>query len=123
MLVSINGVDLTPFISEKSYRMNAESQYESWKDGNYREHRIYTTSKIKGSFTVCLYGYQDMDTQAFLNNWNEGVSNHVAALKVFVQNKNVMQNIEAYYTFEGTFHREMINGNYCDKLTINIQER
>jgi len=123
MLVSINGVDLTPFISEKSYKMNAESQYESWKDGNYKEHRIYTTRKIKGSFTVCLYGYQNMTTQAFLNNWSGGVTNHVASLTVFVQNQNTTKNIDAYYTFEGTFHREMINGKYCDKLTINIQER
>lgn len=123
MLVSINGVDLTPFISEKSYKMNAESQYESWKDGNYREHRIYTASKIKGSFTVCLYGYQGIDTDAFLDIWNGGVSNHVATLLVFCQNTNKMESIEAYFTFDGTFHREMINGNYCDKLNISIQER
>lgn len=123
MLVSINGVNITPFISEKSYKMNAEEQYESWKDGNYREHRIYTTSKIKGSFTVCLYGYQDMTTDAFLELWNSATHNHVTTLLVYCQNTNKMEAIEAYCEFDGNFHRELLNGNYVDKLTISIQER
>lgn len=123
MLASINGVDLTPYINPKTYKMNAEDVYESWQDGNFVEHRIYTRTRIKGSFEVALYGQNGMTTQGFLNAWNGGVNNHVATMYVFVQNKNQNEPIEAFFTFKGTFHREMINNQYCDKLTIEIVER
>ena len=123
MLVSIGGVDITPYINQKSYKMNAEDKYDSWEDGNLREHRIYTRAKIEGSFEVALYGQNGMTTQNFLDTWNSGVNNHIATMLVFVQNTNKNEAIEAYYKFEGTFHREMINGNYCDKLSVKIVER
>ena len=123
MLVSINGKDITKHISEKSYKMNSEPIYESWLDGNYKEHRIYTRTRVKGSFTICLYGSDGVGTAEFLENWNKAVSNNVATMAVFVQNENKMEAINAYFTFEGTFHREMLNGDYCDKLNVTIYER
>ena len=123
MLVSVNGTDITPYINPKTYSMNADDNYESWNDGNNVEHRIYTRAKVKGSFMVALYGQNNMQTEDFLALWNGAVNNHVLTILVFVQNTNSMEAINAYYKFEGTFHREMINGNYCDVLKINIQER
>ena len=123
MLVSVNGVDLTKYVNPKSYEMNAEKVYESWLDGNYVEHRIYTRARVSGNFQVALYGLDNMDTQAFLDNWNAAVNNEVVTMLVFVQNTNKMEAINAYFDFNGSFHREMINGNYCDILNVTIQER
>lgn len=123
MLVTVNNVDITKYINPKTYKMNAEDVYESWEDGNYREHRIVSRERIIGSFEVALYGLDGMTTQNFLDIWNDAVNNHVATLLVFVQNKNKNEAIEAFFKFKGTFHREMINGEYCDKLTIEITER
>ena len=123
MLMKVNGVDITPYINSKSYEMNEESQFESWMDGNYVEHRIYTRPRVHGTFDVILFGLNDMDTEAFLTNWNAAVNNHVLTAQVFVQNTNIFKTVNAFFTFNGTFHREMINGNYCDKLTVEIQER
>lgn len=123
MLVTINGTDITEYINPKTYKMNAEKSYESWLDGNYREHRIYTRTKVKGSFDVALYGQNNMLTQNFLDLWNGAVVNEIATMGVYVQNTNKFQMIEAYFELDGKFHREMINGNYCDVLTIKITER
>lgn len=123
MLVLINGVDLTPYINPKTYNMNAIKKYESWEDGNWIEHRIYQRAKIQGSFDVVLYGGNNMTTSNFLETWNGAVNNEVVIIKVFVQNTNTFELIEAYFDFDGKFHREMINGEYCDKLTIKIMER
>lgn len=127
MLVSINGVDITPYINEKTYKMNADKTYETWLDGNFREHRIYTRNKITGSFDVSLYGKNGIDTDAFLDIWSGGVENEVATLLVYVQNTNKNEAIEAYYEFEGKFHRKILSsGNtdrFLDKLTIKITER
>lgn len=123
MLVEINGVDITPHIDKKSYKMNAESKYQSWEDGNFVEHRIYSRAKVKGSFDVCLYGKNNIDTNAFLETWYGGVTNNIATMLVYVQNTNQNEAIEAYFEFEGKFHRELLNGDYCDKITIKISER
>lgn len=123
MLASVNGIDITEYINPKNYKMNAERMYKSWEDGNLREHRIYTRSKIEGSFEVGLYGQNNMLTQNFLDLWDGAVDNEVVTMLVFVQNTNKMEAIEAYFAFDGKLHREMINGNYCDVLTVKITER
>ena len=123
MLAIVNNVDITEYINPKTYSMNAEGTYESWEDGNYREHRIYIRKKIKGSFEVALYGQNNMLTQNFLDLWNGAVTNNIVTMLVYVQNTNQMEPIEAYFEFSGKFHREMINGNYCDKITIKITEK
>lgn len=122
MLAIVNGTDITKHINSKSYKMNSSKNYQSWLDGNYREHRIYTRSKIQGSFTVILYGQDDILTQDFIDNWNGAVDNDVVTITLYVQNTNKMETIEAYFEFDGSFHREMINGEYCDKLSIKIEE-
>lgn len=123
MLAEINGIDITNYINEKSYKMNAVKSYESWLDGNFHEHRIYTRTKVTGSFEVALYGKNNMLTQNFLDLWESAVSNDIVTMLVFVQNTNKMEAIEAYFEFEGKSHRKMINGNYCDVLTVKITER
>lgn len=123
MLVSVNGVDVTEYINPKNYKMNADKPYISWEDGNFKEHRVYPRSKVKGSFEVALYGQNGMLTQNFLDLWNEAVENEIVTMLVYVQNTNKMEAIEAYFEFDGKFHREMINGNYCDILTVKITER
>ena len=52
MKVIIGNVDITPHINPRTYKMNAEKTYESWQDGNFVEHRVYTRQRIKGSFEV-----------------------------------------------------------------------
>ncbi len=123
MLVVVNSVDITEHINPTSYKMNAKKKYESWLDGNYREHRIYTRTRVQGSFEVALYGKDGMLTQDFLDLWNGAVTNNIVTLLVYVQNTNQMEAIEAYFEFEGDFHREMINGDYCDRITIEITEK
>jgi hypothetical protein len=123
MLAVVNGVDITEYINTKSYKVNADKDYESWLDGNRREHRIYTRTRIEGSFEVALYGKDNMLTQNFLDLWEGAVDNEVVTMGVFVQNTNRMETIEAYYEFTGKSHRKMLNGNYCDVLTVKITER
>lgn len=123
MLAAISDVDITEYINEKSYKMNAEKDYDSWLDGNRREHRIYTRTRVEGSFEVALYGKNNMLTQNFLDLWNSVVDNEIITMLVFVQNTNKMEAIEAYFEFTGKSHRKMVNGNYCDVLTVKIKER
>lgn len=122
-LVTVNDIDITPYINKKSYKVNSKMEYESWQDGNFVEHRIQVRKRITGSFEIAVYGYQDMDLQAFLDNWNEAVNNGAVTMGLFVQNDNQFKAIEAYYSMSGVTHHELLNGDYYDRLTVSISER
>lgn len=122
-LVIVNGTDITPYIEWKSYKISATEMFESWRDGNYVEHRVYTRSRMQGSFKVWLAGVDDMDTDAFMALWNGATNNHITTLAVYDQTSNSMKAIEAYCDITPSSHKEMVNGDYFDIFTIKVEER
>lgn len=46
----IANTDITQFIDIQNYDINRVDVYESWKDGNRREHRNATRTRIEGGF-------------------------------------------------------------------------
>lgn len=122
MRVIIADTDITKYINESSYNVNAESQYKAWEDGNAVEHRIHIRDKVKGSFQVALYGQDGMDTKAFLRNWNEGVKNNIATIMIYVTNLAENKIIEAHYSIECSSHRKLNDGRYLDILDIKLEE-
>lgn len=115
--------DITPYIKHKSYKMQKTGQYESWEDGNWVEHRIYTRSKISGSFEVWLCGMNGMDTDAFLTLWNSAIVENVVTLGVFVPTDNSMSVINAYYKMTPSKHDVLSNGTYYNVFKIEVTER
>lgn len=122
-LVVVGGTDITPYIDWKTYKMNTSKKYESWKDGNYVEHRIYTREQMSGSFTVWLCGIDGMDTDAFMQLWESATNNNVTTLLIFDNVANEMKAIEAFCTITASAHNEMVNGNYFDKFKIEVSEK
>lgn len=122
-LVVVNNTDITPYIDWNSYKMISNDVYKSWENANYVEHRIYTRSKVKGSFRVWLCGINDMDIDAFMELWNGATNNHITTLGVYVQTENRIKAINAYCDIKPDSHKEMINGNYFDVLTVEVTER
>lgn len=122
VLATVNGVDITPYLNKKNYKINSEKEYESWQDGNFVEHRVYVRSRVQGSFEVAVWGRDGMDYNAFLNNWNAAVTNNVVTIGLFCLNENRFRAIQAYYEIDSKKHESLINGNYFDKVTIKITE-
>lgn len=124
MQVVVNGTDITNYIVEGSYNINASDDYESWKDGYFVEHRIIVTSKVSGSFEVVCSNRSNSITLAdFLTTWNGGVSNGVVTLGVEVLNTGTFEAIEAYYQIKNTKHDRAGDGSFIDVLEITIKER
>ena len=122
-LLVVNDTDLTEYINKKSYKVNSKNQYESWKDGNYVEHRIIVRNRVEGSFEIAVYGHNDVDYAAFLDIWNSAVNNGVVTMGVWVQDQNRFKAIEAYYAMEGLKHHELLNGDFYDRVKITFTER
>ena len=76
--IVVNNVDLTPYVVDGTYKVDSSDTYESWQDGNMREHRIVVRSKVSGSFQIGCRG--EMTLSAFLENWNAATNNKVVTI-------------------------------------------
>ena len=124
MKVVVNNTEITNYIVEGSYKMDSSDTYESWKDGNMREHRIIVAQKIVGSFQVVCSNRSNSITLAdFLTLWNGAVNNGVVTLGVYVLDTDSFESIEAYYEIENVKHDRAGDGSFIDVLEITITER
>jgi len=119
-IVIIGETDITPYIIADTYNMDEESQYESWQDGNYVEHRVIITSKVKGKFEVVLSPQTITlaDFKALLND-----NNGVLTMLVYVTNAGESRAINAYYQLENKQHTALAGGGFLDVITMEITER
>ena len=124
MQVVVNNTNITNYIVEGSYIMDSSDAYESWKDGNFVEHRIIVGHKINGKFRVVCSNRSNSITLAnFLSIWNGAVNNGVVTIGVYVLNTNTFEAIEAYYEIENVKHDRAGDGSFIDVLEITITER
>ena len=124
MQVVVNDTDITNYIVEGTYKMEAQDSYESWKDANGVEHRIIITSKVSGSFDlVCSNRSDSITLPDFLALWNGAVDNGVVTVGVYVINQGELKAIDAYHEISSKEHIRSGDGSLIDVLTINISER
>ena len=122
-LVVVDNVDITPWIVPDSYKLVPTEKYESWEDGNYVEHRIYTRIKITGTFNVWTAEARGMDTDAFMEHWNNATHNKITTLGVYDNVENRMRAIEAYCHITPDKHKDLAGGKFYDVFKIEVYER
>ena len=122
-LVVVDNTDITPWIVPDSYKLVPTEKYESWEDGNYVEHRIYTRTKITGTFNVWTAESRGMDTDAFMEHWNNATHNKITTLGVYDNVENRMRAIEAYCHITPDKHKDLAGGKFYDVFKIEVNER
>ena len=97
--IIIGQTNITNYIVDGSYKMDAKSQYESWQDGNFVEHRIIVTEKVEGSFDlVCSNKTGSITLSDFMDIITAADNNGVITCAVYVTNKGASEAIDAYYS-------------------------
>lgn len=122
MQVVVGGIDISNYIVDGSYSINASDQYESWMDGNGVEHRIIIRSKISGSFDIGCCD-KTITLSDFLAAWNSAVNNGVVTMGCTVLNTGTFEAIQAYYEITGKDHIKKGDGKIIDVMSVKIQER
>lgn len=120
--IMIGTTPITDLIVDGTYKMDAQDMYESWKDGNYREHRVIITSKIEGSFDVALKSDQTSLADFMQIIRNAEVNGVITAL-VDVTNRGSAEAISAYYELENKTHDITASGRVVDVVTVKLKER
>lgn len=119
--IVVNDMDLTPYVVNGSYKINASDRYESWEDGNLIEHRIIVGSKVNGSFKIACGG--ELSLADFMANWSAAVDNGVLTIGLYVLNIDSFEALECYFEIENDSHILTAGGKWIDVLDIKIKER
>lgn len=118
MLVILGNKDLTKYVLSDSYEIQQERKYKEWTDANYKKHRIYTASKVVGSFGIICGSSNGISADELLNLIASNTENDVLTITIFIKNTNAMETIECFYTLE--------NKKFDDKghviFTIKLEE-
>ena len=122
--IIIGQTNITGYIVADTYKMDAKAQYESWRDGNYVEHRIIVTEKVEGSFDVICSNLDGSITLAdFMDIIGDAENNGVITCNVYVTNKGASEAIDAYYEVTSKEHTLKADGTFVDVITVALKER
>ena len=119
----IGSTDISNLIVDDTYKMDAEGLYESWKDGNYVEHRIYTSSKIRGSFDVVLSNKNNCTLSQFKTIIDNASTNHVLLGAFYCTNTGAVEAVNAFCKLTNKNHIITADGSTIDVVTVEITER
>ena len=120
--IIIGTSDITDYIVDGSYSMDSNAVFESWKDGNYVEHRIIVASKVKGSFNVACSN-ETLSLSDLYDLFDNAANNGVITATVYVTNTGATEAISAYYALKNADHIIRADGTYIDIVTVEIPER
>jgi len=122
ILATVSGTDITKYIIKDTYEVNAEPVYESWTDGNFREHRIQIRDRVKGSFDVIFFDDDNTAYQNFLTLLDSATDIDRLTIGLFVLNKSAFGAYEVYYKITAAQHAETSDGRIVNKMSIEIEE-
>ena len=119
----IGSTDISNLIVDETYKMDAEGVFESWLDGNYVEHRIYTASKVRGSFDVVLSSKNDCTLSQFKAIIDGATNNHVLTGAFYCSNTGTVEAVNAFCNLVNKDHILTADGIFIDVITVEITER
>lgn len=119
----IGSTDISNLIVDGSYKMDLEPSYQSWKDGNYVEHRIYARQKIRGEFEVALGTKAGKTLPQFKTIISNATNNNVTTAAFYVTNKGTVEAVNAYVTLTSKEHILTADGSFIDVVSVEVTER
>ncbi len=122
ILFKISSYDMTKYVVKSTYDVNTEPEFESWRDGNFHEHRIYVRDRIKGSFDVIFFGNDNTPYDNFITRLSNATNNRLSTITVYVENEASLTQIQAYIHITAEQHAICDDGRVVNKMTLNIEE-
>jgi len=120
--IMVGTTEITDYIVDGTYEMDAEDTYESWKDGNARQHRVIITSKVSGSFDVACAN-ETISLADFNNIFSNAATSGHVIMNVYVTNQGTTKAITAYYHLKNKDHILRADGTYIDVVTVEVEEQ
>lgn len=122
VLAVVASTDISKYIIKNTYDVNSAPIFESWTDGNFHEHRVYSRDRVTGSFDVIFFDDDNGAYQDFLTLLASATNNRLLTIGLFVVNQSRFDAFNVYYTITAAQHAETTDGRMVNKMTINLEE-
>lgn len=122
MTLDIGTEDIVAFLQDASYKMDADEEYYSWKDGNEVEHRDFTGAKVHGSFVVICDDNSDLSFEDLLEYIDEATSDNTVSLNLYITNQGIVKTINAFLTLKTSRFMERSDGSMVQLITVKVDE-
>lgn len=121
MVFIVNNKDFGKHILSGGYDVNKVDSYVSWTDGNSKEHRKKTSSKVKGKIEMFFRTLDEYNV--FLNALKTSERDDMTHLiTLSVNNTNETVPCEAYINYTLKRARGGDWADYFEKFTLEIEE-
>lgn len=121
-LLRVLGTNLTKYINESSYQVNPEKVYEEWMDANCKKHKSIFRTRAKGKFDLVFV--TEADYNSFMGKIHQATNDNVLTAQFYVGGDvNAIQELNVYYDFKTSKHREISKTHIFNKVTMEIEEQ
>lgn len=118
----VGSTDLTPYVDVQNFDVNSEDVFETWTDGNYVEHREITRSRIIGKIKLGFKDLTDFNNFKSLMSSNRNANGYYP-IKVYVNNLNSTETINAFVDAAGAAKWDIVNGKQWLVITLDVRGR
>ena len=121
--LTINSVDFSAYVNQRSWKVQQAKEYAVWVDGNRMTRRTFTRTKIAGSFTLTFLSATDYST--FLAAVEAATTaDDYTAVTLYVNNLDNQQTINAFLTLTvKTAWNQQTNASAVFEVTVKVEER
>lgn len=118
----IGTTDVTADTDIQTAELNSIDEFELWVDGNHREHREFTRTRITGTIRV---GFDsEAKHAAFVALLQAAKTSGLwATVTAYVINLDSTETFEAFLDPVGKANWDIVNGRRWVVLTLSVRER
>ena len=115
-------VDMTGSMDQQNYGLNRSEVYQSWTDGNWKDHRDVVRTRVSGA--VKLGFSSESDYTAFLTSFAAAaLADGTVKIKAYVNNVQTVCEFYAFTDMEGAGKWNLTSGRQWQTLTIKVSEK
>lgn len=121
-MISINGIDFTKSVQEKSYKIDSHPIYSQWTDADGRAHRNVTRRRISGSFDLVFVEGMTRDYSDFLAAIEAAETDGELRITLSINNLDEVKEIICFYSIDFKPPRKISEERTLRKCTFKLEE-
>lgn len=122
VFLQIGSTDLTQYVDIQNVEINSTEVVNKWTDGNYTDHEDVVGTRIAGTLKLGFADLTEFSNFKSLLSSNRNANGYYP-IKIYVNNLNSTETINAFITLKGTAKWNIKNGRQWLVQTMEVRQR
>lgn len=118
----IGSNDLTSYVDKQNYAVNETDEFEEWKDGNWKTHRVTVRTRKSGTIVLGFNSISEFNTFVGLLT-SQRDSNGYYPVTAYVNNTGITETFNAFIDTQNESKWDLLNQHQWQVQTLAITER